>query len=135
MGNTLRREQRGSRERGAPIPRSFRFLRPPGAACLGLALVLRACGGTVPIQTLLDDPPRYDGKTVRIAGEVKGSMGALGYGAYRVSDGTGTLPVVSEGGGAPRDGTRIGVEGTFRSAFTLGTETAAVLVEKRRYIP
>jgi hypothetical protein len=102
---------------------------------LALVLVLRACGGTVPIQTLLDDPPRYDGKTVRIAGEVKGSMGALGYGAYRVSDGTGTLPVVSEGGGAPRDGTRIGVEGTFRSAFTLGTETVAVLVEKRRYIP
>ena len=135
MGNTRGREQRRSKERGASIPRSFGFLRPPGAACLGLVLVLRACGGTVPIQTLLDDPPRYDGKTVRIAGEVKGSMGALGYGAYRVSDGTGTLPVVSEGGGAPRDGTRIGVEGTFRSAFTLGTETAAVLVEKRRYIP
>jgi hypothetical protein len=52
-----------------------------------------------------------------------------------VSDGTGTLPVVSETGGAPRDGTRIGVEGTFRAAFTLGTETAAVLMEKRRYIP
>jgi len=104
---------------------------------LGMAavLVLRGCGGAVPIKTLLDDPPRYEGKTVRIAGEVKGSMGALGYGAYRVSDGTGTLPVVSETGGAPRDGTRIGVEGTFRAAFTLGTETAAVLMEKRRYIP
>ncbi|HEY9518844.1 MAG TPA: hypothetical protein VIQ98_06270 [Gemmatimonadales bacterium] len=133
-------------ERGTPVPRSpslprsLGFLRSPGFSrsplcALSLVLVLRACGGTVPIQTLLDDPPRYDGKTVRIAGEVKGSMGALGYGAYRVSDGTGTLPVVSEGGGAPRDGTRIGVEGTFRSAFTLGTETAAVLVEKRRYIP
>lgn len=104
---------------------------------LGMAamLVLRGCGGAVPIKTLLDDPQRHEGKTVRIAGEVKGSMGALGYGAYRVSDGTGTLPVVSETGGAPRDGTRIGVEGTFRAAFTLGTETAAVLVEKRRYIP
>ena len=104
---------------------------------LGMAaiLVLRGCGGTVPIKTLLDDPSRYEGKSVRIAGEVRGSMGALGYGAYRVSDGTGTLPVVSETGGAPRDGTRIGVEGTFRAAFTLGTETAAVLVEKRRYIP
>jgi hypothetical protein len=104
---------------------------------MGLATVamLRACGGTVPIKTLLDDPPRFDGKTVRIGGEVRGSMGALGYGAYRVSDGTGTLPVVSQTGGAPRDGTRIGVEGTFRAAFTLGTETAAVIVEKRRYIP
>lgn len=113
-----------------------RFL-PPRPWYLGMAavMVLRGCGGTVPIKTLLDDPPRYEGKTVRIAGEVKGSMGALGYGAYRVSDGTGTLPVVSQTGGAPRDGTRIGVEGTFRAAFTLGTETAAVLMEKRRYIP
>lgn len=104
---------------------------------LGMAamMVLRGCGGAIPIKTLLDDPPHYEGKTVRIAGEVKGSMGALGYGAYRVSDGTGTLPVVSETGGAPRDGARVGVEGTFRAAFTLGTETAAVLVEKRRYIP
>ena len=40
-----------------------------------------------------------------------------------------------EAGAVLWDGTRIGVEGTFRSAFTLGTETAAVLVEKRRYIP
>ena len=102
---------------------------------MAAVLVLRGCGGAVPIKTLLDDPARHEGKTVRIAGEVKGSMGALGYGAYRVSDGTGTLPVVSETGGAPRDGTRIGVEGTFRSAFTLGTETAAVLMETRRYIP
>lgn len=103
----------------------------------GLATValLRGCGGTMPIKTLLDDPGRYDGKTVRIAGEVKGAMGALGYGAYRISDGTGTLPVVSETSGAPREGTRIGVEGLFRAALTLGTETAAVVVEKRRYIP
>jgi len=101
---------------------------------LGLVL-LSACPGTKSIKELLDDPARYEGKTVRIAGEVKGSMGALGYGAYPVSDGTGTLPVVSETGGAPRDGARVGVEGTFRAAFTLGTETAAVLVEKRRYIP
>jgi hypothetical protein len=129
------REKRTSWESGTSVPRSPGLPRSPVFAGLALVLVLRACGGTVPIQTLLDDPPRYDGKTVRIAGEVKGSMGALGYGAYRVTDGTGTLPVVSEGGGAPRDGTRIGVEGTFRAAFTLGTETAAVLVEKRRYIP
>lgn len=98
-------------------------------------LLLRGCGGTTPIKTLLDDPDRFDGKTVRIAGEVQGSVGALGFGAYEVKDATGTLPVVSEGGGAPRAGARVGVEGTFHSAFTLGIRTAAVLVEKRRYSP
>jgi len=97
------------------------------------ALVFLACNEkTTSIKTLLDDPARFDGKTVRIAGEVQGTIGALGFGAYQVKDGTGTLPVVSEGGGAPARGTQVGVEGTFRAAYTLGTESAAVLIEKRR---
>jgi len=101
-------------------------------------LALSGCRGDIevtPIKTLLDDPARFDKQTVRIAGEVTQSFGILGYGAYRVSDGTGTLPVVTKEGGAPRQGAHVGVEGEFRSAFTLGTETAAVLMEQKRYTP
>lgn len=98
-------------------------------------LFFLACRGTTPIKTLLDDPQQFDGKTVRIAGQVEGSVGALGYGAYQVNDGTGTLSIVSEGGGVPRQGAKVGVEGTFRSAYTLGTKTLAVLVEQHRYTP
>ena len=99
-------------------------------------LLLGGCRSDVtPIKTLLDDPSRYDGQVVRIAGDVTGSVGILGHGAYQVNDGTGTMPVVSEAGGAPREGAKIGVEGTFRAAFTFKTETAAVLVEKHRYTP
>ena len=99
-------------------------------------LLLAGCRGEVtPIRTLLDDPGTYDGKTVRIAGTCAGGMGILGYGAYQVDDGTGKLLVVTESGGAPREGAKIGVEGTFRSAFTLKTETVAALVEKKRYEP
>ncbi len=108
-------------------------------ACVGIAaiaaLVLVSCNGATPIKTLLDDPGRFDGQTVRIAGTVQGSVGALGFGAYQVNDGTGTLSIVSQGDGAPRQGAKVGVEGTFRSAYTLGSQTAAVLVEKRRYTP
>jgi len=103
-------------------------------ATTGLLLAAQ-CKGTTPIRELLDDPSRFDGKTVRIAGEVKNAAGVLGFGGYEVDDGTGSLPVVSQAGGAPREGARIGVEGTFRSAFTLGTKTGAVLVEERRYTP
>lgn len=99
-----------------------------------VAFVL-ACRGTTPIKTLLDDPAQFDGKTVRIAGQVQGSVGALGFGAYQVNDGTGTLSIVSEGGGVPRQGAKVGVEGTFRSAYTLGSQSVAVLVEQRRYTP
>lgn len=105
-----------------------------GLLFLAAAAVLLACNEkTTPIQKLLTDPALYDGKTVRIAGEVQESAGALGYGAYEVKDATGTIPVVSKGGGAPTRGARVGVEGTFRAAYTLGLRSGAVLVETRRY--
>jgi len=104
-----------------------------------IAVAMILVGGcktdTTPIKTLLDDPGRFDGQVVRISGDVTGAVGVMGYGAYQVNDGTGTLTVVSEQGGAPRQGAKVGVEGTFHSAFTLKTETAAVLVEKKRYTP
>ena len=104
---------------------------PIAIAALLLALVA-GCQDTLPIKTLLDDPSQYDKRTVRIVGTVSGSLGILGYGAYRIDDGTGTLTVVSKEGGAPREGAKVGVEGEFRSAFNAGTETVAVLIEKER---
>lgn len=102
---------------------------------LGLAsaavLFLTACPGATDIKKLLDDPSRYEGKSVRIAGEVTESVGALGYGVYQVKDETGSLTVVNQsGGGTPRTGAKVGVEGTFRSAFNVGSRTVAVLLEK-----
>jgi hypothetical protein len=99
----------------------------------GVVLALVACNTkTTSIKTLLSDPGKYDGKTVRITGDVQQSIGALGFGAYEVKDETGTIPVVTQGGGAPSRGTRVGVEGTFRAAYTLGTSSRAVLIEKKR---
>ena len=104
-------------------------MRTFASLCL---LLLVACPGATPIRRLLDDPSHYEGKTVRIAGTVKESVGALGYGAYQVDDGTGTLTVILEGGGGtPRTGAKVGVEGTFRSAFTLGSKSVAALLEKQ----
>lgn len=103
-----------------------------------LALALTGCkgnGGVTSIKTLLDDPGRFDRQIVRIAGTVGKSAGMLGYGAYQVDDGTGTISVVSKVNGAPREGAKVGVEGEFRSAFTLGTSSAAVIMEQRRYEP
>jgi hypothetical protein len=100
------------------------------------AVALTACKAKVtPINTLLEDPSRYDHQTVRIAGEVRDAIGALGYGAYMVNDGTGSLLVVTTSGGAPRSGAKVGVEGTFRSGFTLGTETQAAIQETQRFTP
>jgi hypothetical protein len=103
------------------------------ALLLGV-LTLAGCksGGTVSIRALLDDPSQYDHKLVRIAGTVTHSIGLMGFGGYSVDDGTGVLPVVSQTNGAPREGARVGVEGEFRSAFTVGQTTGAVLMEQKR---
>jgi hypothetical protein len=114
--------------------------RPPPAprallAAAVVALAASACAGTTPIGELMDDPFRHDGETVRVEGEVTESVGFLGPGVYRLRDDTGTLPVVSRGGGAPESGARVRVEGTFRAAFTLGSESLAVLEEDERSSP
>ena len=101
----------------------------------GALFVLAGCASVTPIGELLDNPTRYDGKTVRIEGEVQRSAGGLGLGAYQVQDETGTLTVVSETGGPPRTGAKIGVKGRFQSLFTLGAKSLAVLREESRSVP
>jgi len=106
-------------------------------AVLVSGLAAAGCNGgrVTTIKTLLDDPSRHDKQTVRIVGTVEQSLALLGYGTYHVDDGTGKLWVVAQGGGAPRNGATVGVEGEFRSAFTLGDESGAVLMEKKRFTP
>jgi len=99
-------------------------------------LLVGGCATTeTTIKTLLDDAPHFDRERVRITGDVERARSALGLGAYQLNDGTGTLRIVSESGGAPREGAHVCVDGTFRSAFSLGDERLAVLVEKRRSAP
>jgi len=111
--------------------RDLRSRTPFPMLAAAAMLLLKSCGAT-PIKKLLDDPSQYDGKVVRVVGTVEQSASALGYGGYQISDGTGTLTVVSQGSGTPRVGAKVGVEGTFKAAFTFGSKTAAVLMEDRR---
>lgn len=107
------------------------------AVALGLLFVgLVGCKTSVtPIKTLLDDPARFDKQTVNVVGDVEEAAGVMGYGAYRVNDGSGTITVVTNTNGAPRSGAHVGVQGEFRQAFTLGTTSAAVIMEKQRFTP
>ncbi len=101
----------------------------------GALFVLAGCASVTPIGELLDNSTRYNGKTVRIEGEVQGGAGGLGVGAYQVKDNTGTLTVVSDQGSAPRKGAKIGVKGKFESLFSLGSTSLAVLREESRSSP
>lgn len=98
-------------------------------------VVLPGCAGTTRIGNILDDPSAFDGREVRVEGEVTESLGVpLVGGTYDVSDGSGTLKVVSDEGGVPREGADVTVVGTFRAFFTLGAQTLAVLQERERQV-
>ena len=101
----------------------------------GALVLLAGCASVTPIGDLLDNPARYDGKTVRVEGEVREAGGALGVGAYQVRDETGMITMISERGGAPRRGSKIGVKGRFESLVTLGRTGIAVLREESRSVP
>jgi hypothetical protein len=101
----------------------------------GALLILAGCASVTPIGQLLDNSTRYDGKTVRIKGEVKESAGLLGRGAYQVKDSTGSLTVLSETASPPRTGSTVGVKGTFQALITFGSKSLAVLREQSRFQP
>jgi len=105
------------------------------APLAGMLLMLAGCASVTPIGELLDNSSKYNGKSVRIEGDVKGSAGALGRGAYQVSDHTGTLTVISEVGSPPRTGARVTVKGIFEALATLGEKSLAVLREQSRSNP
>jgi hypothetical protein len=102
------------------------------APLIAAILILAGCAGVTPIRDLLNDPSEYDGKTVRIKGEVQGAVGGLGVGAYEVKDKTGTLTVVSEDESPPRSGAEVGVTGKFQALLSLGFRSLAVLREESR---
>jgi hypothetical protein len=107
--------------------------RGPSAVTLVCALVLLAgCAGVTPINELLSNSSKYNGKTVKVKGEVKESAGILGRGAYQIKDDTGQLTVVSETAAPPPTGSKITVKGIFESLFTLGSRSLAVLREQER---
>jgi hypothetical protein len=116
------------------MPTPANRLRLPARATLAVALMLLAgCASVTPIGDLLQNSSKYNGKDVRIKGEVKGSAGLLGRGGYQVNDGTGTLTVISEISAPPPTGSTVGVKGVFQALLTIGSKSLAVLREKSRF--
>jgi uncharacterized protein with beta-barrel porin domain len=110
--------------------RHFRRSVPLAAIVL---LFLGGCASVTPIGDLLSNSSKYNGKTVRVKGEVTKSAGAIVAGAYQLKDGTGTLTVVSEGSSPPPEGVTVGVKGVFQALITIGSKSLAVLKEQSRF--
>jgi hypothetical protein len=98
-----------------------------------MCLALAACERTN-IGDVTSDPGRFGNKEINVAGKVTHfSIGALGKGIYQIDDGTGTLYVLAEKNGAPREGAYVGVKGHLMPSYTfMGKSYATVLRESDR---
>lgn len=79
---------------------------------LTTTVLFSACPQKTTINKLTGDPARYRGKEVLVIGNVTNSFGALGQGAYELSDETGKLWVITQRG-VPTKGARVGAVGKY----------------------
>lgn len=94
------------------------------------SLLLAGCPPRVSIAKLNQDPGRYAGKEISIAGRVTDSFGALGRGAFQVDDGTGNMWVVTGHYGTPETGAKVAVIGHIEQGFAFGGRNFAVILHE-----
>lgn len=117
---------RRGRDRGPRVRRRTSLT----ALAVLIGALQAGCASSLKIRDLLENPARYNGQTVQVHGVVtKG--GPIMSGAYELSDNTGTIMVILPESGAPRDGTSIKVQGTFRSGYDYDNSRISVILKGR----
>ncbi len=112
------------------------YLIAPGIAVTAV-LVLAGCNShTDKIRDIQNNPSGFAHHDVTVAGEVTKvyelPLGITDIAAYRVTDGTGQIWVISHAG-APREGDKVGVKVEVQSEGNIaGTSLGAVIQEKQR---
>jgi hypothetical protein len=95
-------------------------------------MLLAGCPHHESIAKTNQDPARFAGKEISIAGQVTDSFGAAGTGVFQMDDGTGTMWVFSKGYGVPGSGAKVAVTGVIQQGFAFGGRNfATILVETK----
>lgn len=94
------------------------------------ALLLAACPPRESIAKINQDPGRFAGKEISIAGRVNDSFGALGTGVFQIDDGTGTMWVFSQKYGVPGNGAKLAVTGVVEQGFAFGGRNFATILRE-----
>jgi hypothetical protein len=93
------------------------------------ALALLTGCGTIRIQQVLNNPARYQGRNVRLSGDVTRSTGLVVAGVYQVDDGSGKINVLSNRP-VPRQGAHVTVSGRVQNGINvLGRSYGTLLQE------
>jgi len=100
-----------------------------GALIVISIMVSCGCIGGDKIGDITSNPSQYEGKTVKIKGTVIDtfSVPLVSQGAYQVSDGTGSIWVVTTRG-VPAEGEKITIEGTVRPAFKIADQSFGLVI-------
>ena len=93
-------------------------------------LLLAGCPPRESIAKINQDPGRFAGKEISIAGHVTDSFGALGTGVFQIDDGTGTMWVFSKKYGVPSNGTNLAVTGVIEQGFAFGGRNFATILRE-----
>jgi hypothetical protein len=93
-------------------------------------LLLAGCPTRTSIAKINQDPGRFVGKEVTIAGRVSGSFGALGSGIFQLDDGTGSIWVYSQNYGVPSNGAKLAVTGRIEQGFNFGGRNFATILKE-----
>src|ERR1700755_1554906 len=90
-----------------------------GRCAITLAITMLTTGcATVKIRQVLNNPGRYQGREVRLNGDVTRSVGLVVAGAYQIDDGTGKMIVLSNRP-VPGPGAHVTVKGRMQSGISL----------------
>jgi hypothetical protein len=105
------------------------------AAPLALIVMLSGCALAVrhpSVAELKYNPGRYQNKTVAIDGVVTSSWGLplMPLKLYKVSDGTGEMTVVAQGGRVPTKGAHVRVKGRVSDVATFGGQSVGLHLEQ-----
>ena len=96
-------------------------------------LLLAGCPPRESIAKINQDPGRFAGRQISIAGQVTDSFGAVGTGVFQLDDGTGSMWVFSKNYGVPGSGAKVAVIGHIQQGFAFGGRNfATILFETER---
>ncbi|MGE5235190.1 MAG: OB-fold nucleic acid binding domain-containing protein [Acidobacteriota bacterium] len=104
------------------------WLRPIVASTLVLLAI--SCSGLLAtrIGEIKANPDRYNGRHVKVAGQVTRAVNMVFVKYFIVKDRTGQIAVVTEGE-LPKEGDSIAVRGRVNRAFAIGSTVLQVIVE------
>jgi hypothetical protein len=99
------------------------------------ALVVSGCDylpfGYTPIRDIVAAPANFEGKEVKLKGQVKGIVRLPGLRAFTLQDETGQITVVTQGE-LPAANSDVTLKGSVRSAIIVGGQSLGLRVEETR---